>query len=86
MYLNSIYITLAHFHLSFLLWFLGILALGGLDLSYVTINIQDMTYKGQSSHHVSVLDDGSFSVSSDWILETPGELELSKSTSAKPHC
>uniref|UniRef100_A0A3B4XJB1 Polycystin 1 like 1, transient receptor potential channel interacting n=1 Tax=Seriola lalandi dorsalis TaxID=1841481 RepID=A0A3B4XJB1_SERLL len=37
-------------------------------------------FLGQSSHHVSLLDDGSFVVSSDWILETPGKYEISKST------
>lgn len=63
----------------FLLWFSGILGLGRQDLSYVTVEIQETTHKGQSSHHVSVLDDGSFVVSSDWILKTPGKHELSES-------
>ncbi|XP_044033057.1 polycystic kidney disease 1 like 1 [Siniperca chuatsi] len=59
----------------------GILRLGGQDLSYVTVEFQETTPKGQSSHHVKVLDDGSFVVSSDWILETPGKYELNVSVS-----
>ncbi|XP_035510575.1 polycystic kidney disease 1 like 1 [Morone saxatilis] len=59
----------------------GILGLRGQDLSYVTVEFQETTPKGQSSHHVSVLDDGSFVVSFDWILETPGIYELNVSVS-----
>lgn len=51
------------------------------DLSYVTVEFLDTTPKGQSSHHVSLLDDGSFERSFDWILETPGKYEISKQTS-----
>nr|XP_046227980.1 uncharacterized protein LOC124049909 [Scatophagus argus] len=57
----------------------GIRGLGGQDFSYVTVEIQELTQKGQSSHHVSVLNNGSFAVSSDWILETPGKYELNVS-------
>ncbi|XP_068438427.1 polycystin-1-like protein 1 [Clinocottus analis] len=60
----------------------GILGLGEQELSYVTVEFQESTLKGQSSHHVSVLDDGSFVLSSDWILKTPGKYEL---TSSKLH-
>lgn len=74
------------FPVFFLLWFLGILGLGGQDLSYVTVEIQETTRKGQSSHHVNVLDDGSFVVLSDWILETPGKYELSESPRANTLC
>lgn len=58
--------------------FLGIVAVGVEDLSYVTVEFQKTTPKGQSSHHVNVSDDGSFVVSSNWILETPGKYVLSK--------
>ncbi|XP_034428976.1 uncharacterized protein LOC117754259 [Hippoglossus hippoglossus] len=54
----------------------GIPSLAGPDLSFVSVEFLDMTAKGQSSHHVSVLDDGSFSVSTHWILETPGKYEI----------
>uniref|UniRef100_A0A8C2ZWB2 Polycystic kidney disease 1b n=1 Tax=Cyclopterus lumpus TaxID=8103 RepID=A0A8C2ZWB2_CYCLU len=37
-----------------------ILGLGEQDFSYVTVEFQEMTPKGQSSHNVNVLDDGSF--------------------------
>ncbi|XP_070784659.1 polycystin-1-like protein 1 [Enoplosus armatus] len=59
----------------------GILGLGGKDLAYVTVEFQERTPKGQSSHHVSVLDDGSFIVSCGWILETPGKHEINVSVS-----
>ncbi|KAG8009400.1 Polycystic kidney disease 1 like 1 [Nibea albiflora] len=59
----------------------GILGLGGRDFSYVTVEIQETIHKGQRSHRVTVLDDGSFVVSSDWILETPGKYELNVSVS-----
>ncbi|KAE8279963.1 Polycystic kidney disease 1 like 1 Protein abecobe [Larimichthys crocea] len=59
----------------------GILGLGGQDLSYVTVEIHETTHKGQRSHRVSVLDDGSFVVSSAWTLETPGKYELNVSVS-----
>ncbi|XP_037613525.1 polycystic kidney disease 1 like 1 [Sebastes umbrosus] len=59
----------------------GIPCLEGQDLSYVTVEFQETTPEGQSSHHVNVLDDGSFVVSSDWILETPGKYELNVSVS-----
>lgn len=63
-----------------LLWFSGIPSLAGQDLSFVTVEFLDTAPKGQSSHHVSVLEDGSFFVSSEWSLETPGEYEISEST------
>ncbi|GLD54853.1 polycystic kidney disease 1 like 1-like protein [Lates japonicus] len=59
----------------------GILSLEGQDLSYVTVEFLDTTPKGQSSHHVSLLDDGSFVMLSDWILETPGKYEINVSVS-----
>ncbi|XP_068160681.1 polycystin-1-like protein 1 [Antennarius striatus] len=59
----------------------GIAALEGVDFSYVTIQIQEIPHKGQSSHHASVLDDNSFSVFSDWISESPGKFELRVSVS-----
>ncbi|XP_034416623.1 polycystic kidney disease 1 like 1 [Cyclopterus lumpus] len=59
----------------------GILGLGEQDFSYVTVEFQEMTPKGQSSHNVNVLDDGSFLVSSDWNLKTPGKYELTVSVS-----
>ncbi|XP_073344382.1 polycystin-1-like protein 1 [Pagrus major] len=59
----------------------GILALRRQDFSYVTVEIQETTRKGQSSHRVNVPADGSFVVSSDWILETPGKYELNVSVS-----
>ncbi|XP_028425777.1 polycystic kidney disease 1 like 1 [Perca flavescens] len=59
----------------------GILGLGGKDLSYVDVEFQETSPKGQSSQRVNVLDDGSFLVSSDWILETPGKYELNVSVS-----
>ncbi len=63
--------------------FLGIVGLRGQDLSHVTVEFQETTPKGQSSHRVDVLGDGSFVVSSDWILETPGKYELSKLNKSK---
>ncbi|KAL6097956.1 pkd1l1 [Pungitius sinensis] len=59
----------------------GILGLGERDLSYVTVEFQKTTPTGQSSHRVNVLDDGSFVVSSDGILATPGEYQLNVSVS-----
>ncbi|XP_045922035.1 polycystic kidney disease 1 like 1 [Micropterus dolomieu] len=59
----------------------GILGLRGQDLSHVTVEFQETTPRGQSSHRVNLLDDGSFVVSSDWILETPGKYELNVSVS-----
>ncbi|XP_050922890.1 LOW QUALITY PROTEIN: polycystic kidney disease 1 like 1 [Lates calcarifer] len=59
----------------------GILSLEGQDLSHVTVEFLDTTPKGQSSHHVSLLDDGSFVMLSDWILETPGKYEINVSVS-----
>ncbi|KAA8580858.1 hypothetical protein FQN60_013816 [Etheostoma spectabile] len=59
----------------------GILGLGGQDLAYVDVEFQEMSPKGQSSHQVKVLDDGSFLLSTDWILETPGKYELNVSVS-----
>ncbi|KAM9337218.1 polycystin-1-like protein 1 [Symphorus nematophorus] len=59
----------------------GIVAVGGQDLSYVTVEIREATHKGQSSHHVGVLGDGSFVVLFDWILDTPGKYELNVSVS-----
>lgn len=61
------------------LWSLGILALRRQDFSYVTVEIQETTHKGQSSRRVNVPADGSFVVSSRWILETPGKYELGES-------
>ncbi|KAM8731306.1 polycystin-1-like protein 1 isoform 4-T4 [Acanthopagrus schlegelii] len=54
----------------------GIPALRRQDFSYVTVEIQETTHKGQSSQRVSVPADGSFVVSSHWILEAPGNYEL----------
>ncbi|XP_069369205.1 polycystin-1-like protein 1 [Paralichthys olivaceus] len=51
-------------------------SLAGRDLSFVSVEFLDTSAKGQSSHHVSILDDGSFFVSTDWILETPGKYEI----------
>ncbi|XP_047185931.1 uncharacterized protein LOC124849765 [Scophthalmus maximus] len=59
----------------------GIPSLAGQDLSFVTVEFLDTAPKGQSSHHVSVLEDGSFFVSSEWSLETPGEYEINVSVS-----
>ncbi|KAM6908104.1 polycystin-1-like protein 1 [Lycodopsis pacificus] len=56
----------------------GIGSLADQDLSYVTVEFQETTHKG---HHVNVSHDGSFFVSSDWILETPGKYELDVSVS-----
>lgn len=69
--------------MSFLIFLLsGILGLGEKSLSYVTVEFLGTTTAGQSSHHVNVLDDGSFAVSSDWILETSGKHEISKAARA----
>ncbi|KAK9527852.1 hypothetical protein VZT92_014377 [Zoarces viviparus] len=56
----------------------GIGGLADQDLSYVTVEFQETTHKG---HRVNVSHDGSFFVSSDWILETPGKYELDVSVS-----
>ncbi|XP_008299033.1 polycystic kidney disease 1 like 1 [Stegastes partitus] len=54
----------------------GILGLGGQDLSYVSVELLETTSKGQSSARVSVLDDGSFTASFDWIFKNPGKYEI----------
>ncbi|XP_070709442.1 polycystin-1-like protein 1 [Pempheris klunzingeri] len=59
----------------------GIWGLRGQDLSYVTVEFHETTPEGQSSRRVSVSDDGSFVLTSDWILETPGKYELNVSVS-----
>ncbi|KAM3593069.1 uncharacterized protein V6R79_005557 [Siganus canaliculatus] len=59
----------------------GILGLGGLDLSYITVQIQEMTHKGQSLHRVSVTEQGSFFVSTPWMLETPATHEFNVTVS-----
>ncbi|XP_044196388.1 polycystic kidney disease 1 like 1-like [Thunnus albacares] len=59
----------------------GIVGLGEESLSHVNVEFLWTTTAGQSSHHVSVLDDGSFAVSSDWILETSGKHEINISVS-----
>lgn len=58
--------------------------MGGLDLSYVRIHFMDT--RGQSSHLVNVLDDGSFALASDWIVETPGKYETSQSARENENC
>uniref|UniRef100_A0A3B5BJT4 Polycystin 1 like 1, transient receptor potential channel interacting n=1 Tax=Stegastes partitus TaxID=144197 RepID=A0A3B5BJT4_9TELE len=42
----------------------------------------ETTSKGQSSARVSVLDDGSFTASFDWIFKNPGKYEIRKFTRA----
>lgn len=59
------------------LCFSGILGVGVQELFFVNIKFEEQTPKGQSSQRVSVFDDGSFTWSSDWIFDTPGEYELS---------
>ncbi|XP_042255201.1 uncharacterized protein LOC121888015 isoform X2 [Thunnus maccoyii] len=59
----------------------GIVGLGEESLCHVNVEFLWTTTAGQSSHHVSVLDDGSFAVSSDWILETSGKHEINISVS-----
>ncbi|CAK6980027.1 polycystic kidney disease 1 like 1, partial [Scomber scombrus] len=59
----------------------GLLGVGETSLSHVTVDFSGMTTAGQSSHHVNVLDDGSFALSSDWILETSGKHEINVSVS-----
>lgn len=54
--------------------------MGEQDLSYVTVDFLDTNLKSQSSHHVNVSDDGSFVVTTDWMFETSGKYEISKST------
>uniref|UniRef100_A0A668TEH4 Polycystic kidney disease 1b n=1 Tax=Oreochromis aureus TaxID=47969 RepID=A0A668TEH4_OREAU len=52
----------------------GILGLSSQALFYVTVESLGMTLK------VNVTDDGSFTVSSDWILNVAGKYEISKFT------
>uniref|UniRef100_A0AAQ4P3R6 Polycystic kidney disease 1b n=1 Tax=Gasterosteus aculeatus aculeatus TaxID=481459 RepID=A0AAQ4P3R6_GASAC len=59
----------------------GIPGLGEQDLSYVTVEFRETTSTGQRSRPVNVLHDGSFVVSSDWILPTPGKYQLNVSVS-----
>lgn len=66
--------------------FSGILGVGEMSLSYVTVEFLGTTTVGQSSHHVNVLDDGSFTMSSDWILETSGKHEISEAARANLLC
>nr|XP_043891851.1 polycystic kidney disease 1 like 1 [Solea senegalensis] len=54
----------------------GIQSRAGQDFSYVTVEFLGVTPKVQSSRHVSLLDDGSFSVSSEWFLQTPGKYQI----------
>lgn len=54
--------------------FPGILGLSSQALFYVTVESLGMTLK------VNVTDDGSFTVSSDWILNVAGKYEISKFT------
>ncbi|XP_034562845.1 polycystic kidney disease 1 like 1 [Notolabrus celidotus] len=54
----------------------GTLQEGGQELSFVSVEFEEPTPKGQSSQHVSVFDDGSFGCSSDWIFDTPGKYKL----------
>ncbi|XP_065805230.1 polycystin-1-like protein 1 [Labrus bergylta] len=59
----------------------GIPGVGGTELSFVNIEFENPTPKGQSPRHVRVFDDGSFSWSADWIFETPGKYKLNISVS-----
>ncbi|KAG7526791.1 polycystic kidney disease protein 1-like 1 [Solea senegalensis] len=59
----------------------GIQSRAGQDFSYVTVEFLGVTPKVQSSRHVSLLDDGSFSVSSEWFLQTPGKYQINVSVS-----
>ncbi|XP_058481712.1 polycystin-1-like protein 1 [Solea solea] len=59
----------------------GIQSRAGQDFSYVTVEFLGVTPKVQSSRHVSLLDDGSFSVSCEWFLETPGKYQINVSVS-----
>ncbi|KAK7879412.1 hypothetical protein WMY93_030748 [Mugilogobius chulae] len=54
----------------------GIFGLERHNLSDVTVEFLGMTPRGQSSLHVNILDRGSFNVSSNWTLETPGTYEI----------
>lgn len=68
-----------------MLWFPGIPGLRSQVLSYVTVEFLGMTPKGQISHHDNVLEDGSFTASSDCILKVAGKCEISKFTKAGDH-
>ncbi|XP_029978909.1 polycystic kidney disease 1 like 1-like [Sphaeramia orbicularis] len=59
----------------------GISGLKEQDFSDVTVEFHGMTPRGQSSHRVSVQDDGSFAVSSEFSLEAPGEYDINVSVS-----
>lgn len=82
-FLNSILVLVPAVNEIFL-WPAEIPCLKDGDFSYVTVEVGETTLRGQSSQRVSVLDDGSFVVSSRWILETPGKYELSESTGGRP--
>ncbi|XP_072234365.1 polycystin-1-like protein 1 [Leuresthes tenuis] len=53
-----------------------IMGFGRKDLSHVTVEFVGKIPKGQSSLDVNVSDVGSFAVSSDWLLETPGKYDI----------
>ncbi|XP_074549754.1 polycystin-1-like protein 1 [Halichoeres trimaculatus] len=59
----------------------GDLAVGGQGLSFVKVEFEGRTPKGQSSQHVSVFDYGSFAWSSDWIFAAPGKYKLNVTVS-----
>ncbi|CAJ1082323.1 polycystic kidney disease 1 like 1 [Xyrichtys novacula] len=51
------------------------------ELSFVKVEFEEPAPKGQSSHHVTVLDDGSFAQSADWVFGSPRKYQLSVTVS-----
>lgn len=69
--------SFAQIQSQFLCVYSGIGGFGEKNLSYVTVEFLNATSTGQSSQRVHVLDDGSFTSSSDWTLEHPGTYQIS---------